>query len=330
MMMPVQPHALPPPPCPLPAWLASQRAMGVLVVGHGTADTIGAEETHTVTQLVANMLPGVPVELGFLEVIGPSIGQSLARLAERGCREVMAAPLLLFTAGHAQQDVPDALLAGAREANLQVGQADALGCHEHIIQLARQRRFEALSALQAIPAAATVLMMVGRGSSDPAAFRQLLDFTTATLTATEQSPESEARPGRIELGFVAAARPTLTEATAAAARPAGFWETHDRKSTSFWKPFGAFVRRMVSRREFLIPTRRVIVQPHLLFRGHVQEQVAKAVAKARVEYPAIEWVEVGRLGPNEMVAQALVARVVQAIGERRPFLGLKNLSPEMA
>ena len=302
----------------------------MLVVGHGTADTIGAEETHTVTQLVAQMLPGVPVELGFLEVIGPSIGQSLARLAARGCREVMAAPLLLFTAGHAQQDVPNALLAGACEANLRVRQADALGCHEHIIQLARQRRFEALSALPAIPAAATVLMMVGRGSSDPAAAQQLLDFTMATLTATEKTTESEARPGRIELGFVAVARPTLTEAIAAAARAAGARETQDGKSTSSGNPFGALIRRMLPRRKFLSPTRRVIVQPHLLFRGHVQEQVAKAVAQARAEYPGIEWVEVGRLGPNELVAQALVARVVQAIGEKRPFLGSKNLSPEMA
>ena len=44
--------------------------LGLLVVGHGTADPIGAEETRQVTRLAAGMLPGVPVELGFLEEIG--------------------------------------------------------------------------------------------------------------------------------------------------------------------------------------------------------------------------------------------------------------------
>jgi hypothetical protein len=49
----------------------------VVVVGHGTADPVGAEETRQIAALVAGMLPDVAVELGFLEVIGPSIGEAL-------------------------------------------------------------------------------------------------------------------------------------------------------------------------------------------------------------------------------------------------------------
>jgi hypothetical protein len=60
------------------------RRCGLVVVGHGTADPLGAAETAAVTALVASRLPDVPVELGFLEVIEPAIGQALARLAARG------------------------------------------------------------------------------------------------------------------------------------------------------------------------------------------------------------------------------------------------------
>jgi len=250
---------------------------GVLVVGHGTADPVGAEETRAVTRLVAALLPGVPVELGFLEVIGPSIGESLAQLAARGCREVVAAPLLLFTAGHARRDVPEALEAGAVAAGLAVRQAEALGCHPEIVALARRRRREAVAGLAACPAEATVLLTIGRGSSDPNALPQLEAFTAATCATAVADCRGTIRFARREFGFVAAARPSLAEAIEAAALG------------------GAAVRR-------------VIVQPHLLFRGHVEEQVAAAVAHGKTRHPQVEWVVVPRLGPDEQVARALIDR----------------------
>ncbi len=260
---------------------------GLLVVGHGTADTVGAEETREVTRRVALLLPGVPVELGFLEVIGPSIAESLQRLAARGCREVVAAPLLLFNAGHARKDVPEAILKGARLAGLIVQQADALACHEQIVALAKQRRREALECLASVPAEATVLVMVGRGSSDSDAYCQLEEFTAATLRCPVESEMVGSQFGHIELGFVAAARPTLAQAIAAAA-----------------------ARR---RSDDGGPVLRIIVQPHLLFRGHVQETVAESVVHGRQHFPLIEWIEVGRLGADDHVARALLDRASSVV-----------------
>ena len=248
----------------------------MLVVGHGTADPVGAEETRQVTALVAGMLPDVAVELGFLEVIGPTIGEALDRLAARGCAEVVAAPLLLFTAGHARRDVPEAVRDGAARAGLVVRQSDALGGHPDILALTQQRRREALASLATVPAENTVLLMIGRGSSDPTAHRQLHDFALASSPCQ----------ARIELGFVAAARPTLEEAIENAAA-------------------GAHVGSGDS-------VRRVVVQPHLLFRGHVEEQVTAAVARGRQAHPGIEWVQVGRLGADRLVARALIARAAAA------------------
>lgn len=253
--------------------------VGVLVVGHGTADPVGAGETRQVAASVAALLAGVPVELGFLEVIGPSIDEAIARLVARGCREVAVAPLLLFAAGHAKRDVPEAVAAAAAAAGLPVVQSAAFGLHSDVVELSATRRRQATSRLAAVAAAETLLLMVGRGSSDPAAVSQLRDFTEATLAVDPAS-----RPGRVELGFVAAARPRLDEAIRAAADPAGG-----------------------------LP-RRIVVQPHLLFSGHVEEQVAEAVTEGRRLRPEVEWVQVARLGADPLVARALTARIIEAIG----------------
>jgi sirohydrochlorin cobaltochelatase len=243
---------------------------GILVVGHGTADPVGAAETRQVAHLVAGLMPGVPVELGFLEVIGPTIADAVTALAARGCSEVVVAPLLLFAAGHARRDVPEAVRDAAVAAGVSAVQADPLGCHEAIVRLADARRREAIAGLPPVPDADSALVVIGRGSSDPTAREQLDAFVRATRP----------RPSRVELGFVAAARPTLDEAFATAAR-------------------GARVRR-------------VIVQPHLLFRGHVEEQVSAALARARQAHPAVEWVQVARLGADPLVAQAVVDRAAAA------------------
>jgi sirohydrochlorin cobaltochelatase len=261
----------------------------VVVVGHGTADPVGADETRQIATLAAKLLPDVAVELGFLEVIGPSIGEALERLAARGCTEVVAAPLLLFTAGHARRDVPEAVRDGAARVGLTVRQSDALGCHPDILELSRQRRREALAVIAPVPAENTVLLMIGRGSSDPTAHRQLHDFARASCLddPTFSAGAAGVFPARIELGFVAAARPTLGEAIdhAAAEAVAG--------------SCGA--------------VRRVVVQPHLLFRGHVEEQVTAAVERGRRDHPGIEWVQVQRLGADPLVARALIDHAAAAL-----------------
>jgi sirohydrochlorin cobaltochelatase len=254
--------------------------VGVLVVGHGTADTVGAAETRSVSDAVAGLLPTVPVELGFLEVIGPTIAQSLGRLAARGCREIIAAPLLLFAAGHARRDVPEAIAEGAAAHGLRVVQAEPFGCQQEIVDLSRTRRQEAVATLKRVPAAETVLVMVGRGSSDPAAVSQLRSFTEASLAG--DGPQ--ATPRRIQLGFVAAAHPRLDAALDAACDP------NDGV------------------------VRRIVVQPHLLFRGHVEEQVTEAVRRKRAARPDLEWVQVARLAADPLVARAVVVRVAEAAG----------------
>jgi sirohydrochlorin cobaltochelatase len=276
------------------AWHGRRRETGLLVIGHGTADPVGAEETRILARLVAARLPGVPTELGFLEVIGPSIDEACAALSARGCTAAVAAPLLLFTAGHARRDVPEALAAAARAHGIAVAQSAAFGIHPAIVALSRQRRMAAVAALPAVPADETVLVVIGRGSSAPDAVDQLRAFVAAA-SAVGPQPASV-----VELGFVAAARPTADEALA----------------------------RGVAR-----GPRRIIVQPHLLFHGHVEHEVVASVGRFRAMHPAIEWVVVPRLGADDLVADAVIERAQAALDgdfvvPESPFPAGKNVSPE--
>lgn len=283
---------------------------GILVVGHGTADPVGEAETRRLVGMIVEACPGTPVELGFLEVIGPTVGEALGRLRSRGVDAVIAAPLLLFTAGHARRDLPEALVAAAADVGLPVSQSAALGSHPELVRLSRRRREEARHALPALPPADEALVFVGRGASDPSAGAQLTGFLAATRAcATDRSQcrpglpaavcgrgvlpaacsavPPPAGPGREMVGFVAAARPSVAEALEAVV------------DATLPGP---------------VP-RRVFVQPHLLFRGRVEEQVKEAVDQARTRHPAIEWIIVPRLGAEPEVARAVVARAVENGGK---------------
>jgi sirohydrochlorin cobaltochelatase len=251
---------------------------GVVVVGHGTADATGLEEVRRLTQLVAGRLPGAAVELGYLELAAPSIAVAVDRLAARGCRGIVAAPLLLFRAGHARRDVPAALAAAAAVHGLAVRQAEPLGAHPAIVALARRRWEEAVAGCGP-SSGGTRLVFLGRGSSDPRAVCQLCRVALAA---------GAGRAEPVHLGFAAAASPTLDEAVGQAAAAAD--------------------------------VRRVVVQPHLLFAGHVAGQVEAAVGRGRAARPGIAWLQVARLGPDPLVAEAVVARLLDAAPELRTAL----------
>lgn len=257
--------------------------LGIVIVGHGTANRTGAAETAAVAEQVARLVPGTPVELGFLEVIEPSIDTVVGRLADRGCRELLVVPILLFAAGHAKRDVPAAVAEAALRRGLAVRQAAPLGLHPAIVRLVRRRYCETVAGLPSLPAG-EALLVVGRGASDPTAGPQLWALVRRCFAGMSRVATQPVR-----VGFVAAARPTLDEAIAALGRSA------------VGQPL----------------CRRVVVQPHLLFCGHVENQVTARLERAREEHPQIEWLQVPRLGPAEEVVQALLDRGLEAAWDGR-------------
>jgi sirohydrochlorin cobaltochelatase len=131
--------------------------LGVLLVGHGTRDQQGLAEFHVTVRQVAEHLPSLAVEPAFLELALPTIAVGFERLVERNKRRIVVAPLLLFAAGHAKQDIPVAIDAVAQKhPGVAWRQAEVLGCHEALIELSALRFQEALATIRSPTKASSV------------------------------------------------------------------------------------------------------------------------------------------------------------------------------
>jgi sirohydrochlorin ferrochelatase len=180
---------------------ASSSSLGYLVVGHGTRDPVGQGEFREVVRRITER-SARPVTGGFLELTEPTIEQGLAELAAQGVRRVFAVPLLLFTAGHAKDDVPAAVAAAAATLGLEVaGQSGALALQPRLLELSRLRFCEA--AGNAADLASVRLLMVGRGGSDAEALDAMRSYTAALSASLGVVGEA---------AFAAVARPSLEEA----------------------------------------------------------------------------------------------------------------------
>src|SRR3569833_231631 len=82
------------------------KKIGVMVCGHGSRDPEAIEEFKAVAAGIAQRLPQYPAEYGFLEIAQPIIRDGLDRLRAGGADRILAGPGLLFSAGHAKDDIP--------------------------------------------------------------------------------------------------------------------------------------------------------------------------------------------------------------------------------
>jgi len=192
------------------ATLDSQKD-GWLLVGHGTREETGLAEARQVAKLVSRAERSPLVELAFLEFAEPTISDGFRRLVERGAQRVIVVPLMLFAAGHAKEDIPREILQVREDyPHVAVEQCEHLGCHPAMIALSAQRYAQALAGRSSVPSARTALVLVGRGSHDAAATREMQSF--AALRERAHSAAS------VSVGFVAMAQPALADVLECAAQ----------------------------------------------------------------------------------------------------------------
>jgi sirohydrochlorin ferrochelatase len=77
----------------------------LLLVSHGSRDAAAQQTTERIAAAVSAQLAGVPVGVGYLELVSPTVREALDRLA----RPVVVQPLLFAPAYHATTDLPDQL-----------------------------------------------------------------------------------------------------------------------------------------------------------------------------------------------------------------------------
>ncbi|MDF1720473.1 MAG: sirohydrochlorin chelatase [Minwuia sp.] len=144
---------------------------GIMVCGHGSRNTNAVAEFAQVSARLKDRFPGVPVDYGYLEFARPIIRDGLDNLRAQGVQRVLAVPGMLFAAGHAKNDIPSVLNTYALKHDLQIDYGRELAVDLKMLQAAGDRVSAAVAAANAehgeMPMHETMLVVVGRGSSDP-------------------------------------------------------------------------------------------------------------------------------------------------------------------
>ncbi len=139
----------------------------LLLVGHGTRDLQGKQTFLDFAHAYQHHDTSRPVVPCFLELTDPSIQDGIDALVAQGHNEMTVVPLLLFAARHNKFDVTNALdAARLHHPDLKLHYGAHLGITPDLIDL-WQARLAALDAASDVPRSETLLLFVGRGSSDP-------------------------------------------------------------------------------------------------------------------------------------------------------------------
>jgi len=138
----------------------------LLLIGHGTRDESGRQSLLDFASAYQALDTSRPVLPCFLELTEPTIQEGVDRCVEKGFTEISVLPILLFAARHNKFDVTNELdRARARHPQLKFYYGRHFGITPGILDLWRSRLAEVDNPQ--IQRSDTVLLFVGRGSSDP-------------------------------------------------------------------------------------------------------------------------------------------------------------------
>lgn len=264
----------------------------LLLVGHGTTEPAGVAEFLVLKQQVADAWPHGPVEAGFLEFAAPTIAQAVNQLVRLGTGRFLVTPVLLFEAGHARRDIPRAVEKAvadlvdnasdeapglpSQKKHIAWRQTSPLESHPAVVRLSLRRYRQAISEQtfkdrenESRSQPTTTLLLVGRGSRDTYATANMREF--ARLRAEHTAGVD------VTTCFYAMAEPS----------------------------FAAALQQIVTAPPADSP-RRVVVQPHLLFRGRILESIAVQIREAQQRRGDIQWLVASHLGPDRLLAQAVL------------------------
>jgi len=143
--------------------------IGIMVCGHGSRDAGAVREFAQVGEGLKKLFPQYPVDYGYLEFATPIIRTGLDNLRALGVTRILAVPGMLFAAGHAKNDIPSVLNTyAASHPDVTIEYGRELGIDLRMIKAASERIQEAIDSCDTdVPLTETLLMVVGRGASDP-------------------------------------------------------------------------------------------------------------------------------------------------------------------
>jgi sirohydrochlorin cobaltochelatase len=86
--------------------MAAAKKSALVLFAHGARDAQWSEPFRAMQKAVAGRRPDLTVQLAFLEIMEPALGECVARLAGEGHARIVIAPLFLAQGGHLKKDLP--------------------------------------------------------------------------------------------------------------------------------------------------------------------------------------------------------------------------------
>lgn len=106
----------------------------VILFGHGARNVEWAEPFHRIRAAMEAAAPEVPVALGFLELMRPSLDESIESLVGAGAKAITIVPIFMAAGSHVKKDLPRmAADAMDRHPGVVIGIAPPVGEAEPVI-----------------------------------------------------------------------------------------------------------------------------------------------------------------------------------------------------
>lgn len=263
----------------------SLQQVGILFVGHGTRVEAGRQQFKKLFEQFAQCVAPVASEMAYLELAEPDIPTAMERLFSDGeKKKLLVVPALLFTAGHAESDIPQAVRRSLSSNKLcsrdvqWIGQTEALECNARVMQLSAKRFRQAVcpaeceSGCTESVCSRTTWILIGRGSSSSTAAAKMRQFTRLRQE----------------------------------------WTPVQNALTAFiygQKPLVGTTLQAVSG----LDTEMVVVQPHLLFSGRLLEGLQNQVEEMGRKNVQQKWVLTEPLGSDRLLAELWSAIALDAL-----------------
>ncbi len=141
--------------------------VAILICGHGSRNKLAITEFQELTKLIQKRYPNILVEYGFLEFAKPSLVDALNKLRDHSIKKVIAIPAMLFAAGHVKNDIPSLLMNYSSKTDIEIIYGRELGINNLMISAACERVKDVFKQNKSLKSEESLLVVVGRGSSDP-------------------------------------------------------------------------------------------------------------------------------------------------------------------
>lgn len=147
----------------------------ILYVAHGTRVSKGIDEAKAFVERAKKRMPVAIQEMCFLELATPTIEQGVTSCIAQGATTIAVVPILLLTANHAKMDIPEEIAPLAKKyPHVTFTFGKPFGIDRRLIEQLHTRLEESKSEFTED----SEVLLIGRGSSDPAVLRDFSEIAT--------------------------------------------------------------------------------------------------------------------------------------------------------